>query len=435
MKRLRLVLATIFVCGLGASLLLACRSQVGGDQLQLVARGWLLAKRGIVVPYGNPTSNGGFSAGSLTSIVAGVPMMVWPNHRAPVALIVATHALAFLLLDRTFRKILTAPERLLFAVFYWLNPWRIYLSGFLWNPNYLFVFGAVHAWTSWKQKDRSSFWLSFLHVFGIAMAFQLHPSFLLLVVPSAFLAWRGYVRFHWPGVAAGAMAGAVALIPFALAAKADPSILPTGEGFPGRALIYGSIFRGVGYWIRYGSLMVSEKFVRVPWEMVETLFRVVGIASVIAALAANVWFWRGAKGPFRAYRSEDGDRFWLAGYTRWCFVGSLIVYALAPTTPMPWQGVLLFHAAVLPVVFWCGSNIGRFPRPVMGGAILFAVLSLVMMAAVAAGGPRFRCAPEPDGSVYPLIRDHAMFHDLGVHATCRWPIDPLNGSPIPSVVR
>jgi hypothetical protein len=435
MTRLRLVLATIFVCGLGASVLMACRSQVGGDQLQLVARGWLLAKRGIVVPYGNPTSNGGFSAGSLTSIVAGVPMMVWPHHRAPVALIIITHVVAFLLLDRTFRRILNPSERLLFAVFYWLNPWRIYLSGFLWNPNYLFVFGALHAWTSWKQKDRPSFWLSFLHVGGIAMAFQLHPSFLLLVVPSAFLALRRYVRFNFLGVAAGVVAGALALIPFAIAANADPSILPTGEGFPGRALIYGSIFRGAGYWIRYGSLMVSEKFVRVPWDIAETLFRVVGIASVIASLAANWWFWRRPKGRFAPYRSEDGDRAWLSGYGRWCFAGGLIVYALAPTSPMPWQGVLLFHAAVLPMVFWCGSYLTRFPGAVRGGTILFAVFSLMMMATVAAGGPRFRCAPEPDGSVYPLIRDHAMFHDLGVHATCRWPIDPIKGSPIPSVIR
>jgi hypothetical protein len=42
-------------------------AKVGGDQLNLLARGWLLAERRELVPYGNPLSIGGNGPGPVTS--------------------------------------------------------------------------------------------------------------------------------------------------------------------------------------------------------------------------------------------------------------------------------------------------------------------------------------------------------------------------------
>ena len=50
--------------GLLISVVMVARSQAGGDQLNLLSRGWLLAERGELIPYGNPLSSGGDGPGS-----------------------------------------------------------------------------------------------------------------------------------------------------------------------------------------------------------------------------------------------------------------------------------------------------------------------------------------------------------------------------------
>ena len=78
-------LLALFVIGLLISLIMLARSQVGGDQFNLLARGWLLADEGVWIQYGNPTSAGGNEPGGLTSLLVGLPLMVWRDYRAPVA--------------------------------------------------------------------------------------------------------------------------------------------------------------------------------------------------------------------------------------------------------------------------------------------------------------------------------------------------------------
>src|SRR5205823_1700138 len=106
-------------------------------------------------------------------------------------------------------------ERVLFALLYWLSPWRLYYSGFLWNPNYLYLFGAAHLATTLAQRRRASFWASFLHAAALALAFQIHASFLLLAVASVLLYLRSYLKVHWPGLLSGGVLASLPLIPWA----------------------------------------------------------------------------------------------------------------------------------------------------------------------------------------------------------------------------
>ena len=80
------------------------------------------------------------------------------------------------ILDGTLKRILSPRERVLLALLYWLNPWQLYFASFLWNPNYLFLFGAVHLWSALAQRERARFWPSFLHAAGLVLAFQIHAS-------------------------------------------------------------------------------------------------------------------------------------------------------------------------------------------------------------------------------------------------------------------
>ena len=97
------------------SLWMVLRSQVAGDQYRLLEPGWLLLSEGELRPYGAPMSGGGVLPGAANSLVAGLPLLVWPDYRAVNLLLFLTHILAYLLLDRLLRDTVSSRERLLFA--------------------------------------------------------------------------------------------------------------------------------------------------------------------------------------------------------------------------------------------------------------------------------------------------------------------------------
>ena len=222
--------------------------------------GWLLAEEGVWTPYGNPTTGAGVTPGGASSIVVGLPLMVWKHHRAPALLIWLSHLLAYWMLDRWLKRILVPEERFLFALLYWLNPWRIYHSVFLWNPNYLFFFGAVHLSTSYEMRDWPRPWMTFWHVLSIGIVLQLEVVALPLAVASMFFWWKGYIQIHWGGALAACVAVAMSLLPWALAVAENPGLMIRQEGFLGFGLlmVY-PVYRGAMYWVRYSTLGLSEE--------------------------------------------------------------------------------------------------------------------------------------------------------------------------------
>jgi len=432
---------TVFAAGLLLSVLLLVRSQSAGDQLNLLSRGWLWAAKGQFLPYGNPMSTGGKAPGGVTTFLVGLPLFVWRDHRAPTVVILLFHVLGFLLLDRTLRHILRPHERVLFAVLYWLNPWRLYFSAFLWNPNYLFLFGAVHLWSCLGQRERPRFLLSFLQAAWMALAFQIHASFLLLAVASALLWWRRYFKIHWLGAAAGGVLGALPLVPWYLAVRADPTLVTSAsKGFLGRGLVYVfPLLRGLVYWLRYSSLYVSDRISAFdftdllgsdPWlgRILMTAVRVLLPLTLLFPLLADRWLWRRVRPHWRRRLPPDAtDRAWLQGYVLWSFAAAAIVFALSPTTIMYWQGVTVFHAAVLPLALWAGALWRSRRAGLVGkGVLAWAAVSLLITLAMALGSPQFRCRGR-HAMTFPLAHHSPMFEDLGIQKTCPWPLDRPGG--------
>jgi hypothetical protein len=464
----RLVYAC-FAAGLLISVGMLARSVTGGDQLNLLARGWLWAARGQLIPYGNPLSSGGKSPGGITTLLVGLPLFVWMDYRAPTVVILLFQTLGFLLLDATLRRILAPHERLLFAVVYWLNPWRLFLSGFLWNPSYLFLFGAVHLWSCLAQRERPRFWASFLHAAGMVLAFQIHPSFLLLAVASVLLWWRKYFKVQWMGAVLGALAAALPLVPWYLEVRAHPAIFTAaaGKGFPGRGLLYVfPLLRGVSYWLRYGSLYVADNISAFDFRdllgsglwggrlgtALMIAARVLIPFTLLPALLANRRLWRPVRRRFERWRRvvprwsflraaagfvispatlapppEAPGRAWLRGYVLWSFVGAVLVFSLSPTTIMFWQVLPLFHIAVLPVVLWVGALWrSRRARDVGRSVLAWAALSVSLGVAIALGSPQYRCnGREP--MRFSLVDHSPMFEELGIQAGCPWSLDRPGG--------
>jgi hypothetical protein len=461
-----------FAAGLGLAALMVARSQVGGDQLNLLARGWLLAARRTMVWFGNPLSTGGKAPGGITSLLVGLPLLLWRDHRAATAAVALCHLAAFLVLDRTLARIVSPRERLPFAILYWLSPWQLYFGTFLWNPNYLFLGGAMHLATAWRLRRAPDLTATLLHTATLVLGMQVHPSFLLLATASALLWWRGYLRPHAAGAALGAALGALPLVPWALAVIAHPAMLAeVHKGFPGRGLLF-SLPRGVFYWLRYSSLSLAgrsglfdftEAFGAAADRRLSPFFRAltegVGPATVALPLLANLWLWRRwrrrarhavrAAAPPGPARGRVGlelrlerlalflrlprlpaaapDRAWLQGYVILTFVAALAVYAVSPTTMMYWQGLSLFHAAVLPLTLYAGLLLRtRHAARVLAGAAAYAVLEIVLTLGIAFGTPDYRCRGL-ETVVFPLLGDSPMLHELHIQDTCPWPLGDPHG--------
>jgi hypothetical protein len=418
-------LPVVFAVGAAISLLMVVRSQVGGDQLDMLARGWLFT-HGDWVQFGLTTSANGKSPGGLTSLLVGIPLMVWRDYRSPALLILLSHVLAYFLLDRIVRRILTPGERLLFGVLYWLNPWRLYHSAFVWNANWVFLFGAIHLWTVHRQRKIPSFWASLLHVLALGAFLELHSAVIILALASVFLWWRGYFRPSWPGVALGAGLSAVALIPWVQTVAANPALLPGGKGFLLRGLVYVfPLVRGVGYWLRYPSLSFGGGMTDFDFSAVlgredgllgpslGTFATAIGVASALVSILAAVWFWRRNRRRWRASPVGMSDRVWLHGYVVWTFAAALASFALSPTTAMQWQGFSVVHAAVLPLVLWGGALLRTRRKVVVRRlARVHVAVAIVLLVGMAMGSPMYRRGGRESVAIA-LRGDRPMYHELG----------------------
>jgi hypothetical protein len=91
---------------------------------------------------------------------------------------------------------------------------------------------------------------------------------------------------------------------------------------------------------------------------------VAGVLALVAAIAANLWLARRRQRPAARSLSGGGRAARLArGYAVWSFIGAVLVFCAAPTTIMMWRVLALFHAAVLPVVFWLEHLLAGRPVP------------------------------------------------------------------------
>jgi hypothetical protein len=431
----------LFAAGLVLSAVMVLRAQAGGDQLNLLARGWLWASQGELVPFGNPLSSGGNGPGALTTLLVGAPLFAWMDHRAPGVLVWASHLAAYLVLARALAPHLTRVEQGAFLAVYWLNPWRLEASAYLWNPNYLFLAGAVHLATALGSRQRATFLRSSIHALAIGLALQLHPGALLLVALSGLLWWRGHLKIHWLGLAAGALVAALPLVPWVLEAHDRPAILGAGEGFPFRGLVLiFPLLKGLLYLIRYASLSLNTQTTRFDFSeafgpigdaiaapSARILLWAAGSFTAAAALIALWHFFRG-RAVLERWSGEAGTgRRWLEAYAGLAFVAAILVFAAIPTTPQAWQALSLFHAAVLPVVFAAGALAAGGREVLVRRAVAgFAALALALDLALALGGQNFRC-----GGRHPLtfpLRSHSpMFDELGLQSSCPWPLDQPGG--------
>ena len=384
---------TVIVLGLLLALLYSSNQLLNGDQLQTLYRGYLAAHQGIWVNYGNAASVVGNVPGSLSTLVVGIPLVVWDSPWSPMLVIIACNISALVLFDKVVKQVFDGPARLLFWVLFWLTPWFLY-QHMLYNPAYLFFCSALHFYTAFHMRDRSSFWITFWHIVSIGLVVQLHYSWPLLVVISGYLFVRGIMKVHYWAVVIGIAVLVASLVPYLLEMLAANSEATRPEDFSknryigwGLVHVY-PVLKAMIYWLRYSSFLFTEKLISgatFEWVTISDSLRFamqyayrgvlygVGIFTFYFSFKANWYLFKQIKGiwfggfisylTFRKNRSESDvlsntqiDRInneqWLQLYIGACVVAIFISAALSPTIFGYWHLIMLYPFAALNMLIY-----------------------------------------------------------------------------------
>jgi hypothetical protein len=287
--------------------------------------------------------------------------------------LIALRLFGFLIFDAVIKKIYSSKIRLLFLVLCWLNPWFLFES-LLYNPSYLFFFSAIHIWTAFNMRTTSSVFYSFLHVLAIGMTLQLHYSWPILVIISAYLFYTKTIKINFIGVFFGVLATILSLIPYFIEVMASPALLHnTDKLADARYIGWGGVhiypvFKSILYWIRYSSFLFPNKLitgVSLEWLPVNNnikgysiyMWRIVlfgfGCLSLILSIMANYAAWMKIKNifPVRQINSNavTGSD-WILLYTMGAFIAVLISAILSPITLIYWHLMLAFPFSLFPLL-------------------------------------------------------------------------------------
>lgn len=396
----------LFLLGLGTQLWLWSRSSYHWDQIHLYRLGMDLALDGEVSAFAKSMSGGGVIPGSLLQLIVGAPLRLWLDYRSPGLVVVIFHALAGLILWRVFQQALGSRFASLYLGVYWLSPWRLYHSGFIWEPNYLLLPAAVHLWASWVQRREAKRWASLVLGLTLLLAPQLHLSGVVLILLTVLLGWRRVVRLDPIGILSGAALGTLTLLPTAAAFFAGelPRIAPSAALGAGFLKIY-PLFKALAYWLRLGSLDVGRRLRQVVFypgndpgpptlltEVLLTTAVVVAAASVLLALVASVSYFRAA---WRQREQSSAETF-IQRYVGASLLTFLVAVGLTSQTVQGWHALVILHAAAVPVAAWCARLLERSPsRWLTAAIVLFLLLRLPLVGILGYGHPMYRPPATP----------------------------------------
>jgi hypothetical protein len=416
-----------FVLGLSVGLLMVVNSQITGDQVQLLNLGWQLQHNHIWLPHGMITSAGGFSPGGFSGLLVAAPLYLWNDYRAPALFTLICHAGAFLLLIRALKPALSELGRYLLLVLLWLSPWHLYFASHVWDANFMYVFAVLHLVTSQRMAQHREMWTTAAHVLLLGLSLQVHTSGAILCILSLLLFASGRLKINWTGFAIGAGICLVSLVPWLMAVRQNPALMPAGKGFLLRGIVYVfPLLRGVLYWLKLTSLTFVERMYDLDFTAVAgpTAGPALGLlAKGLAILAGatlivTLWLqWRFFRNAWRrSLGRKDEDyrpRSWLRFYVTAMCVAALISFALSPTTIMFWQVFVALPASALAMVMSAEVLFrSRFRQAAQRVAGIWAVLSATLLLSQAVASPMYRCGGTPVGE------SEAMLADLHAKSQC-----------------
>ncbi|ADN09600.1 hypothetical protein [Sulfurimonas autotrophica] len=383
--------------GLLLSLFYAQHQILTGDQTQMLYKGYMGAYKHIWINYGNAASAVGNVPGSMISYVVALPVMLYDSPMSPMLFLIFLHLGSYFFLDNVLKDIYKTDVRLIFLVLYWLNPWFLF-ENILYNPSYLFFFSALHIWSAYKQREKSSFVYSLLHVTAIGLALQFHYSWIILSLISLYLLYRKMVKVNWYGVFFGALIVGISLIPYLQAVMQNSAIAHHSDD-TGRYIGWGGVhvypvLKSFIYWLRYGSFFFPNKLItsaHFDWlgasHGVQMIFVYVykaivfsiGVVSIYFSYKANMYFYTLVKGKlFTRNALIETKQEWLLLYVFGALIGVFISSILSPIIFSYWHLIIVFPFALMPVVIYLKDYAQAYMPKLLIGIVLYFVFINIM---------------------------------------------------------
>ena len=357
------------------------------DQVDLYRLGMALARDGEILPFGKLSTGGLPIPGAVLEILVGLPLIAWLDMRASTLVLIAFHLAAALVLSWVLARDFGWRFATVFLAVFWLSPWRLFHSGFLWETNYLLLPAAIHLAACRVSRSAARLGASTLLLATLILTVQLHGSALILILASVLLLVRRRIHLHWGGAALGTVLGSIPLLP-TLAALAGGAALPVRPDVAGGWLVrLNSVEKGLVYWFRLGSLDVGRRFRQslyciepgagdsVPHPLLCNLLeitQILALASVLVAAVATWWFLRGKRGG-AGEDADGGVEKWYRSYTLAMFLAVIFSSFTSPVLIQGWHVFVALPIACLPVTAWI---IHRWPT---AGSALHVVIVLFLL--------------------------------------------------------
>jgi hypothetical protein len=397
MAKMRLSKSVLFGLGILFSVLFFTKLTMHNDHVQMLLKVFRVIDDGQWSHFGNATTGMGFLPGSFLTAVSAVPMQIYFSPYSALVVILLFHIISLLLFSSVLKENFKSVILIDFLLLYWLSPWRVEQTE-LYNPAYLFLFSAVHFYTSYHM-NKKSFWMTFFHVLTIGFCVQVHFSVLMLGILSLALWGFRYLKVNWWGFIAGSAVVGLSLLPWFMAylehrelavAVSKDSGTFIGKNF---VLVY-PVLKGISYWIRYGAISYGRHIfseINFLWIQDATLQKVVSglfhslkyvfTAATVAFSAVVQWrifskIWKQDR-PFKRGQDRTGVRgeqgIYL--YAFYFFFAMIIATGLSPVEFNHWHLILAFP--IVTVLITIAFNKLREKLPAKRFACLYASVFIV----------------------------------------------------------
>lgn len=359
---------SIFVISLAFMCYYTQHQVLSGDEIQMLLKGYSGVVLGSWESHGNAASAVGSVPGSLTTLVVGLPLLLWNSPWSPMILLLILRITSFFIFDNIIKQTFSKSARLTFMLFYLLNPWFLFDTR-LYNPSYLCFFASLHLFSAFKQQEKSSVFYSALHVIAIGMALQFHYSWPLLAVISLFILYRNMAKVSWIGVAIGALIVLASLVPYILEIMQNPSLTTKeSDRYIGYGLVHVyPILKGILYWVRYASFLFTHKLISqaefpylVQYPVLQTIINytwqgalyIIGGLSVISACKINWQALLTVKPLIKRSTKQLDNKEWILLYTFSAVIAIIVNAALSPITFSYWHLIMLFPISLFPILLF-----------------------------------------------------------------------------------
>lgn len=377
-----LLLALLIVLFLGLSVLYNVNQNFSFDQVQMLLKGIHAALTGEFLPFGNEASTMGNLPGMLSSWVIGFPLQLYAHAWSPVIFQFLLRVVAILLFINALCQLFERKIVLIGTFLLALSPWVLYQT-MLYNPAYLLFGSTLTLNTLVRLRNDSSnrrahsalncgrglefnlgrFINSLLLVLAIGFCLQLHFSWPVLAAMVGIMWLRRDIKISYVGVLVGMALVGWSLVPYVQEIMVNPSLLTNPEPYAQeRYLGYGivhvyPVLKGLLYWFRFGSLLVTEKAI-VP-ELTDDLslwlvvlgYAWIGIAYLVGGLSVLYAAYSNYFVISRFHVSNSSDRLrFVRGMSISAILAVLLAAGASPVVLNFWQIAVIIPFALLPVL-------------------------------------------------------------------------------------